>query len=217
MSTYLNNIIKRNYLNSSNLSNSSSTIILNEKKEEKKSSLSSPSSLSPQDITIILKWLATIEENHKIDISSLQIIPNNIINNFNRTLNNIIPFTSSESRHQTINFINYIISETKILLSNLYSQYTSNIEQIGYKSSYDKQKLKNLIKTISAFCVGISKLKLTYRDDTMFGCVIDTLIEENINIELLHIKEKNPELFEGEIKEEKENISSTERIEDDDI
>lgn len=187
MSTYLNNIIKKNYLHE------------NGEKEEKKKE--EKLSLSPQDITIILKWLSTIEENKKIDVSSLQIVPDNIISNFIRTLNNMIPFTTGESRHQTINFINYIINETKILLSNLYSQYLSSSS-----SSYDKQKLKNLIKTISAFCIGISKLKITYKNDAMFGCVIDTLIEENINIELLHIREKNPELFD----EEKEQGIKTE-------
>lgn len=187
MSTYLNNIIKKNYLHE------------NGEKEEKKKE--EKLSLSPQDITIILKWLSTIEENKKIDVSSLQIVPDNIISNFIRTLNNMIPFTTGESRHQTINFINYIINETKILLSNLYSQYLSSSS-----SSYDKQKLKNLIKTISAFCIGISKLKITYKNDAMFGCVIDTLIEENIDIELLHIREKNPELFD----EEKEQGIKTE-------
>lgn len=152
---------------------------LRETKEVKDINESDP--LQYQECIIILKWLSTIKEHEKLDISSLQIYSNSIFNNIYRS------FTLNESRHTSLQFIYQIINDSIKLLSSLYENY-----KLG---TIKKQQVENLILAITGSCQGIRNLKVTYSSDRMLICFIDSIIEDTITIKFIEIYDSSPELF----------------------
>jgi hypothetical protein len=141
--------------------------------------------LSFQESIIILKWISTIKPGEKLDTKHLQILSNTISVSLYRT------FFSGETRNTTFQFINYVVNQAIKLIDKYLEEYNKN-------SIYKKQ-LSNLILALGLACDGIKNLKITYKDDRMFLCFIDSLIENVIVLKFNELSELSSELVDNDI------------------
>jgi hypothetical protein len=130
-----------------------------------------------RDIIIRLKFIGTFQPNEKVDVRNLRIENNTMITPIKRML-------FGESRDTTYSFLNSTI-ERSFEIINAYIRSDKISEKI-----YCKNILSDMIKAIQ----GLKNIQKTYRDDKLFYCNIETVIE-NIESKLSEIREKYPEIF----------------------
>jgi len=130
-----------------------------------------------RDVIIRLKFIGTFQPNEKVDVRNLRIENNTMITPIKRML-------FGESRDTTYSFLNSTI-ERSFEIINAYIRSDKISEKI-----YCKNILSDMIKAIQ----GLKNIQKTYRDDKLFYCNIETVIE-NIESKLSEIREKYPEIF----------------------
>lgn len=108
-----------------------------------------------------LKFIARIKEGDKINVRHLYVQPAGWLTRLART------FISQDNRMNTLSFIEDTIKRSFDIIT--LCQYSSK--------SADRTLISNVINDIEASIQGMSNLKITYIDDTMYCCKIDTLIE----------------------------------------
>lgn len=144
-----------------------------------------------KEIITQLKFISTFEEGEKIDVKNLKVEQKNIFTPFKRLI-------LGESRDTTYNFLSQTIERGfEILMSNIHSDKKS-----------DKLFCKNMIKDLIAAKTGLTNIQQTYRDDKLFRCNIETLIE-SVDTKISEVKEVCPSLFTENEENLKENILDT--------
>lgn len=145
-----------------------------------------------RDTITKLKFISTFQPGQKIDVKNLRVETNTIFTPIKRML-------FGESRDTTINFLNSTIERSfEIIQAYCYSDKKS--EQIF---------CSNIILDLDKSIEGLQNLQKTYKDDNLFVCNIDTIIE-NIKGKLIEIRERFPNLFISETNDRSEQIDKKE-------
>ena len=134
------------------------------------------------DILSKLKFISRIQKGEKINVNGLYVQTEGYVTSISRT------FVRPESRQQTLSFLQNTIEKSIELIK-------------GYLSSenYAKQLSSlNIIDDLAESKKGINNLKTTYSEDIMFGCNMDSLIQ-NIDIEISDIKREYSDVFDETI------------------
>ncbi len=130
-----------------------------------------------REIITRLKFIATFQPGEKINTNQLLVESNSLFTPLKRKLN-------GESRQSTLKFITETIERSfEIIQSMLLS------EQIS-----EKMICTNILKDMIQAINGLNNIQKTYKEDKIFCCTIDTLID-NIKAKCTEIKIKKPELF----------------------
>ena len=129
------------------------------------------------DIISKLKFLSKVQKNQKINVSGMfvQLVG---------TVTSVQRFMQSESRTNTLNFIDKIIKGG----INIIDKYNSRM------TASQKLTISNIIEDLHSVKDGLRNLRHTYSDDIMFGSNIDTYMQL-IDVKLRDVKDKYPELF----------------------
>jgi len=153
-----------------------------------RSALNAPSSYRSErqrEIITQLKFISTFQSGEKIDVKHLKVEVNNYFTPFKRLI-------YGESRDTTLNFLSSSIERSfEILLSNVHSEKKS-----------DRLFCKNMIKDLTSAIQGLKNIQLTYSDDKLFWCNIETIID-SINTKISEVRDIAPNLFEETIPEKK--------------
>ena len=120
------------------------------------------SNLNIETVVLNLKLISKIKQNEKL------IIDNKIIKVDVRILQNIRRWLTSDGRDESIDYVEFIISETIAYINNLVDD--NNLV-------YSKSKL---IEELSNTCNGLDNLKSTYKIDNIITSRID-ILKEKIN------------------------------------
>ena len=123
-----------------------------------------------------LKFISTFEPGDKINISTLQIEKNTLLNSIKR-------YWYGESRNTTLNFITTTIEQSFQIVLTLLNSDNIRDKMLCFSITIDLKKCIN----------GLKNLQQTYSDDKLFFCTIDTIID-NIDAKISEIKFKKPEL-----------------------
>ena len=130
-----------------------------------------------RDIITRLKFIGTFSPGEKIDIKNLRIETNSILTPIKRLL-------QGESREQTYSFINSTIERSFDIVKSY-----STSERIS-----ERLMCKNILEDMIKAIKGLQNIQKTYKDDKLFYCNIETIIE-NIHSKLSEVQVKDPELF----------------------
>ena len=130
-----------------------------------------------RDIVTRLKFIGTFQPGEKIDVKNLRIESNNIFTPIKRLI-------QGESREQTYSFLNNTVDRAfEIVIA--YGKSEKISERLLCKNI-----LEDMIKAIK----GLQNIQKTYKDDKLFYCNIETIIE-TIHSRLSETKDKYSELF----------------------
>lgn len=144
-----------------------------------------------REIITRLKFIATFQPGEKINTNQLIIESNSLFTPLKRKLN-------GESRQSTLKFITETIERSfEIIQSLLFS------EQIS-----EKMICTNILKDMIQVITGLNNIQKTYKEDKIFVCTIDTLID-NIKAKCTEIKIKKPDLFYSNDFNNSEEINNT--------
>jgi hypothetical protein len=149
-----------------------------------------------REIITRLKFISTFQAGEKINTSLLHIESNSFFTPIKRKLN-------GESRQSTIKFITETIERSfEIIQALSFSEHIS-----------EQMICRNIINDMIQAIHGLHNIQKTYREDKIFCCTIDTLID-NINAKCMEIKLKKPDLFPSDNNEVISNndIQSTPQI-----
>ena len=130
-----------------------------------------------KDIITKLKFISTFEIGQKMDSNNFKIESNNIMTPIKR-------FIYGDSRDNTIKFLNNTIDRSFEIIQ-------------CYSNSDRKSEIilcSNIINDLNKSIQGLNNIKETYKEDKLFTCSIDILIEL-IDARLTELREKNPDLF----------------------
>lgn len=130
-----------------------------------------------RDIITRLKFIGTFAPGEKIDIKNLRIESNNILTPIKRLI-------QGESREQTYSFINSTIERSFDIVKSY-----STSERVS-----ERLMCKNILEDMIKAIKGLQNIQKTYKDDKLFYCNIETIIE-NIHSKLSEVKVKDPEIF----------------------
>jgi hypothetical protein len=108
-----------------------------------------------------LKFIGKIQKGEKINVKYLYVQPTNWFTRLSRT------FYLTDNRMNAFNFIESTINRSFEIITVNKQDKTNTIEKLNDTITYD---LREAI-------VGINNFKDTYKDDVMFCCKLDTLIE----------------------------------------
>jgi hypothetical protein len=130
-----------------------------------------------REIITKLKFIGMLQPGEKVDVNSLRIEPKTILTPIKRLF-------FGEGRDKTFNFLSLTIERSIEIIQNYV--LSDRISERIYCSNI----INDLIKAI----VGLKNIQETYREDKMFVCNVDILIE-NVDSKLTEIKEKYPEVM----------------------
>lgn len=137
-----------------------------------------------REIITRLKFISTFQPGEKINTSQLHIETNNIITPIKRLI-------TGESRSSTLQFISNTVDRSFEIINTL-----SHSEQLS-----EKMLCSSIVQDMINSVHGLKNIQKTYKDDKLFGCTIDTIID-SIQAKLMELKMKKPEVFPEEKKEE---------------
>jgi len=124
-----------------------------------------------------LKFIGTLEAGEKLDVRNLKIESNTIITPFKRMF-------FGESREATYSFI---ITTIERSFAILYSMAAT--EKVS-----DTMLCSNILLDMNKAMNGLVNLQTTYRDDKMFVCNIEMLIQ-TIQAKMVEVQHKYPEIW----------------------
>ena len=130
-----------------------------------------------REIITKLKFIGTFQPGEKIDVNNLRIEDKTLFTPLKRLF-------FGEGRDKTFNFLSLTIERSIEIIQNYV--LSDRISERIYCS--------NLINDLFKAVVGLKNIQETYRDDKMFVCNIDILIE-NVDAKLTEIKERYPEIM----------------------
>ena len=130
-----------------------------------------------REIITKLKFIGTFQPGEKIDVNNLRIEDKTLFTPLKRLF-------FGEGRDKTFNFLSLTIERSIEIIQNYV--LSDRISERIYCS--------NLINDLFKAVVGLKNIQETYREDKMFVCNIDILIE-NVDAKLTEIKERFPEIM----------------------
>lgn len=132
---------------------------------------------STHEVITRLKFISMVKRDEKINVKNMYIQPKNMFTSFSRIFN-------QENRDTTLSFLKSTFNRVfEIISFYIYTQKT-----------IDKIFVINLLKDLTFSINGLENLQLTYREDRLFVCHIQTLIEM-INSKIREVKLYKPEYF----------------------
>jgi hypothetical protein len=127
-----------------------------------------------------LKFIGTFQPNEKINIRNMTIENQTVITPLLRLF-------YGESREKTHTFLRNTIDRSfEIVNSIMYSEKLT-----------DKSTVKNIIKDLMKAITGIKNIQKTYRDDKLFVCNMENMIEQ-ISAKVYEIHQIKPDLIDLE-------------------
>lgn len=133
--------------------------------------------LSTQEVLTRLKFIGTIQPGEKLNVSRLRIEdPASYIAP-------IMRYFSNESRQETYNFVYGIIEQAFTILFTLAPSTKIS----------DGMVCNNILQDLNQALQGVKSLQETYRDDKMFVCELETLIQA-VESKIIEAKQKHPDL-----------------------
>ena len=124
-----------------------------------------------------LKFIGTFQPNEKINIRNMAIENQTVITPLLRLF-------YGESREKTHMFLRNTIDRSfEIINSIMYSERLT-----------DKSIVKNIIKDLMKAITGIKNIQKTYREDKLFACNMENMIEQ-ISAKIQEIQQVKPELI----------------------
>ena len=130
-----------------------------------------------RDIITRLKFIGTFSPGEKIDVKNLRVESNNILTPLKRLI-------QGESRDHTYSFLNSTIERSFDIVKSY-----STSERVS-----ERLMCKNILEDMIKAIKGLQNIQKTYKDDKLFYCNIETIIE-NIHSKLSEVKHKDPEIF----------------------
>jgi hypothetical protein len=130
-----------------------------------------------REIITKLKFIGTFQAGEKIDVNNLRIEDKTLFTPLKRLF-------FGEGRDKTFNFLSLTIERSIEIIQNYV--LSDRISERIYCS--------NLINDLFKAVVGLKNIQETYREDKMFVCNIDILIE-NVDAKLTEIKERFPDIM----------------------
>lgn len=130
-----------------------------------------------REIITKLKFIGTFQPGEKIDVNNLRIEDKTLFTPLKRLF-------FGEGRDKTFNFLSLTIERSIEIIQNYV--LSDRISERIYCS--------NLINDLFKAVVGLKNIQETYREDKMFVCNIDILVE-NVDAKLTEIKERYPEIM----------------------
>jgi len=124
-----------------------------------------------------LKFIGTFQNGEKIDVKNLKIEQNNFFTPIKRML-------LGDGRNNTILFLTGTIERSFEIVQSFCNSDRKS-EQIF---------CSNIIMDLIKATHGLKNIQKTYKEDKMFACNIDILIE-CIQAKITELKEKHPHLF----------------------
>ena len=137
----------------------------------------SQATLSTQDVLTRLKFIGTIQPGEKLNVGNLKI------ENANSYIAPLKRYWFNESRQETYNFVYSIIEQAFIILFTL-----APSQKIS-----DTMVCQNILLDLSQALEGVRSLQETYKDDKMFVCELETLMQA-VDSKVIEAKQKHPEL-----------------------
>ncbi len=131
-----------------------------------------------KDVIIRLKFIGRFQPNEKVDVKNLRIEQNTLFTPVKRLL-------FGESRETTYNFLNSTIDRSFEIINNF----------IKSKELSERMYCKNILNDMVKAIQGLKNIQKTYRDDEIFKCNIEYMIE-TISFKLYDLREKFPDIFE---------------------
>ena len=119
-----------------------------------------------------LHLLRNIEENAKLELTTKNVLRNDLYNSIKRTFINLINNFSVESRNKTLDFI-----------ISAHTQSLNVIEEMLKNKSTNKIYLINIIEAFNKSVIGCRKLTITYKTDYHFISRLESHLE-TITIEI---------------------------------
>jgi hypothetical protein len=130
-----------------------------------------------REIITKLKFIGTFQAGEKIDVNNLRIEDKTLFTPLKRLF-------FGEGRDKTFNFLSLTIERSIEIIQNYV--LSDRISERIYCS--------NLINDLFKAVIGLKNIQETYREDKMFVCNIDILIE-NVDAKLTEIKERFPDIM----------------------
>jgi hypothetical protein len=130
-----------------------------------------------REVITKLKFIGTLQPGEKIDVNNLRIEPNTFFTPLKRML-------FGEGRDKTLTFLTLTVERTfEIIQSYIHTERMS-----------ERIYCTNIINDVLRAIVGLKNIQETYREDKMFVCNIDTIIE-TIDAKLTEIRQRHPDLI----------------------
>ena len=135
-----------------------------------------------------LKFLSRIRKGEKINVVSNTLQPDGFVTSVSRTI------FSTDNRQNTLTYIQNSIGSA----FQLFNIYVESLKES------EKLLAKQIIRDIISAKPGIRNLTITYQEDTMFCCSIETYIQ-TIDARIEEYRLKYPNMFDQESDEKKNN------------
>lgn len=150
-----------------------------------------------RELIIILNWIGKIRKDEKIGVKKMEILPDNISTKFYRT------FIETESREDTTTFCHHIATRAIELLDIEFVRFCKaksgshgDLNKKEKGSKLLRYQLAIFLNAISSFVGGLNNIKTgVYKDDRMFNCYIQSLIDDVIKCKFLEIEVECPDLI----------------------
>lgn len=127
-----------------------------------------------------LKFIGKVKKGEKVNIRSLCLQTDSVYTSISRTV--LYP----DCRSNTLSFIRGVVNNS----FNIINECIEGLEH----SNKNRRLMINLMRDLETAKQGLSNLKVTYSEDTMFCCNLDTIIEF-IDSNISEIKYKYSQLF----------------------
>ena len=130
-----------------------------------------------REVLTRLKFIGTVGPGEKIDVRSMRVETGGILTPIRRLI-------SGESRDNTHGLITNTVERSfEVLMTYLHSDRKGDICTAA-----------NIVKDLLAAGTGLKNIQKTYKDDKLFVCNIETILE-HINSRLTELKETHPKIF----------------------
>ena len=131
---------------------------------------------TPQEVLTRIKFIGTIQAGEKLDTRNMRIEDNTIITPIRRMF-------FGEGRDTTYSFLHNTIERAFAILHSMASN-----EKIS-----DMMMAANIMKDLDKAVLGLRNMQTTYKDDKMFVCNLETLMEA-IDARMVEVKQKYPNI-----------------------
>lgn len=131
-----------------------------------------------QDTISKLKFISKVSKGDKINSKELLLQSDGIVTKISRSVYNV------DNRQNALTFIQNTINSGFNYLSNFAKS----------EKSSEKLLAKNLYHDLLSAKSGITNLRTTYSDDTMFCCTLDTY-SQSIEVRLTEFNEQFPDMI----------------------
>ena len=128
-----------------------------------------------KEIISRLKFIGRVKKGEKINVKHMYVQPDSFTTKITRT------FFTYDNRNNTVSF----------LLNTLSNGFQIIYLYLNSKRLSERHQAIHILNDIKNTKIGIQNLKVTYCEDTMFCCTLDTLLQD-IDAKLFELEKTNP-------------------------